>query len=88
MNLWKVTAGLSLLLFAIVVACGHPAVAPSAAACNNQPNMEHALNDLRAARTYLERAEHNKGGWREKALESTVACIRETERGCAYADNL
>jgi hypothetical protein len=49
--------------------------------------MEGALTELREAHGYLERAEHDKGGWRAKAIEETNVAIRETERGCAYADN-
>jgi hypothetical protein len=32
--------------------------------------MEAALAQLREARASLERAEHNKGGWRAKAIEA------------------
>lgn len=49
-----------------------------------QPNMEAALAQLREARASLERAEHDKGGWRVKAIEATSAAIRETERGIAF----
>ncbi len=51
-----------------------------------QPNMEAALARLREARSSLERAEHDKGGWRAKAIEATSAAIRETERGIAFDD--
>ena len=60
--------------------------AQGAAACNNQPNMANALTSLRNARGALDRAEHDKGGWRAKAIEQTEAAIKETERGCAFAD--
>lgn len=63
-----------------------PAKAQGPAACNNQPNMAAALNHLRSARNWLARAEHNKGGWRDRAIQSTDNAIRETERGCAVAD--
>jgi hypothetical protein len=56
------------------------------AACNNQQNMANALTSLRNARTALDRAEHDKGGWRVKAIEATDSAIKETERGCAFAD--
>jgi hypothetical protein len=64
----------------------HPAAAQGAAACNNQPNMASALVHLRNAHNWLERAEHDKGGWRGNAVRSTDTAIRETERGCAFAD--
>jgi hypothetical protein len=48
-----------------------------------QPHMERALEHLRAARAELQAAEHNKGGWRLRALENTERAIRETENGMA-----
>jgi hypothetical protein len=50
-----------------------------------QPHMERALESLRAARAELQAAEHNKGGWRIRALENVDRAIRETERGMAVA---
>ena len=49
-----------------------------------QPNMHDALGHLRAARAALARAEQNKGGHRERALEHVDAAIRETEAGIAF----
>jgi hypothetical protein len=49
-----------------------------------QPHMERALENLRAARAELQAAEHNKGGWRLRALEHTDRAIVETERGIAF----
>ena len=69
-----------------VVTVGYRAAHAQAAACNNQPNMGHALGALKSARAYLDRAEHDKGGWRAKAIESVDTAIHETEKGCAYAD--
>jgi hypothetical protein len=88
---WKPIAACSVALFAAAVACGGssppPAPPPAAGgACNNQPNMASALNDLRAARGYLERAEHDKGGWRARAIQHATVAIRETENGCVFAD--
>ncbi len=51
----------------------------------DQPHMKDALNHLRAARTALSKAEANKGGHRERALEHIEAAIRETEAGMAFA---
>ena len=48
--------------------------------------MKAALDGLRDARAWLDRAEHNKGGWRDRAIASTDTAIHETERGCAFAD--
>src|SRR4051812_9129212 len=36
----------------------------------DQPHMQRAIQHLRAARAELERAEHNKGGWRARAISS------------------
>jgi hypothetical protein len=44
-----------------------------------------ALHHLREARAHLERAEHNKGGWRIRAIENVDRAIRETENGMAVA---
>jgi len=49
----------------------------------DQPHMRRALEHLRAARAELQEAEHNKGGWRLRALENTNRAIGETERGMA-----
>jgi hypothetical protein len=54
--------------------------------CHNQPNMLNAARSLYAARDSLNRAEHNKGGWRERAVIAATNAIHETETGCAYAD--
>jgi hypothetical protein len=50
-----------------------------------QPHMERAVEHLRAARAELQAAEHNKGGWRIRAIENVDRAIRETERGMAVA---
>jgi hypothetical protein len=60
---------------------GAPAMAASSA-CNDQPNMSAALTQLRGARAALDHAEHDKGGWREKAVEATDDAIRAAETGC------
>lgn len=65
---------LTLLVLLTVMAC------PAFAA---QPNMNEALGHLRAARAALQRAEHNKAGHRERALEHVDAAIREVEAGKA-----
>jgi len=45
--------------------------------------MRRALENLRAARAELEVAEHNKGGWRLRAIQNTDRAIHETENGMA-----
>ena len=49
-----------------------------------QPHMERALENLRAARAELQIAEHNKGGWRVRALENVNRAIADSERGMAF----
>ena len=51
----------------------------------DQPHMRRALEHLRAARAELQSAEHDKGGWRVRAIENTNRAIAETERGMAVA---
>jgi hypothetical protein len=51
----------------------------------DQPHMRRALENLRAARAELEVAEHNKGGWRLRAIANTDRAIHETENGMAVA---
>jgi hypothetical protein len=50
-----------------------------------QPHMNDALAHLRAARAALMKAEMNKGGHRERAIEHVDAAIREVEAGKAFA---
>jgi hypothetical protein len=64
---WLVLAGLPLF-----VAC-----MPG----GGQPNMETALHDLQAARGSLERAAHDKGGHRVRALELVDQAISEVQMG-------
>jgi hypothetical protein len=47
----------------------------------DQPHMRRALENLRAARAELEVAEHNKGGWRLRAIANCDRAIHETENG-------
>ncbi|HST29290.1 MAG TPA: hypothetical protein VLK27_00445 [Chthoniobacterales bacterium] len=50
----------------------------------DQPHMRRALEHLRAARAELQSAEHDKGGWRVRAIEITNRAIAETERGMEF----
>jgi hypothetical protein len=49
----------------------------------DQPNMRAALGHLREAKAALQRAEHNKGGHRGKAIEVIDRAIAEVEAGIA-----
>ena len=82
-NVWKMAA---LCFTAGTVLVTGYRVASAAGVCGNQPNMQAALDSLRDARTWLDRAEHNKGGWRDRAAQATDTAIGETQRGCGFAD--
>jgi hypothetical protein len=51
------------------------------AAVPDQPHMQSALDHLRQAKTNLERATSDKGGWRRKAIDEVNAAIDETKKG-------
>lgn len=51
----------------------------------DQPRMRESLAHLREARVSLDRAEHNKNGHREKAIELVNQAIAEVEAGMAQA---
>ena len=50
-----------------------------------QPHMNHALNQLRSARSELQSALADKGGHRERAIEITNRAIQQVEDGIEYA---
>jgi hypothetical protein len=50
-----------------------------------QPHMRAALDHLRAAKTELELAEHDKGGHRAKAIVLVNDAIAQVEVGMGYA---
>ena len=51
----------------------------------DQPHMKRALEHLRAAKAELERAEHNKGGWRLRAIRNVDQAINDTQNGMKSA---
>jgi hypothetical protein len=83
MNAWKPLALFSTA--ALVCVLGHEVA--SARPSNRGPNvvagdyrrLRAALENLRSARDHLMNAEHNHGGWRERAVEATEHAIHETE---------
>ena len=83
MNVWKVVALASTSAF--VLSVGYQAA--SANTADSHPGsvagdfhrMHAAVDSLRAAREHLLHSEHNHGGWREHAVESTDRAIHETE---------
>jgi hypothetical protein len=83
MNVWKPIAISAIGALAISVGTQ---VALADGACHNQPNMQSALEHFRQARAALDHAEHNKGGWRDRAIQAADNAIRETNTGCNFAD--
>lgn len=83
MNLWKPIALLSIV--GLVCSAGIQ-FSSAAGVCHDQPNMAAAVASLKSARASLDRAEHDKGGWRTKAIQATNTAIAEADRGCAFAD--
>ena len=75
LKLWKVS---SLVLFVSLVVTSVLAVRAYAMP---QPNMQAALGALQQARAALEHAEHNKGGFRVKAIEHVDKAIEAVQRG-------
>lgn len=84
MNVWKPIALCAIA--GLVFSVGSRVSFAAGGLCHDQPNMALALQSLRAARAALDKAEHNKGGWRVKAIEAVDIALRETERGCSFAD--
>jgi hypothetical protein len=83
MNVWKPIALCAIGACAISVGTQ---LAYAGGECHNQGNMQAALDHFRQARASLDRAEHNKGGWRDRAIQAADTAIRETSAGCVYAD--
>ena len=83
MNLWKPIALCSIA--GLVLSLGSQ-MSFASGVCHDQPNMAAANASLKSARASLDRAEHNKGGWRVAAIEATNKAIAESDRGCAFAD--
>jgi len=52
----------------------------------NQPHMQAALKSLQQAKIQLEKATHDKGGHRVKAIELIDQAISEVKQGIAYDD--
>jgi hypothetical protein len=83
MNVWKPIALCSIA--ALVISIGTQ-VSSASGVCHDQPNMAAANAALHSARASLDRAEHDKGGWRTAAIEATNKAIVESDRGCAFAN--
>lgn len=87
MNVWKPIAVLATAGLVASVGMQVAQAQANIGNCHNQPNMLAAARSLYAARDSLKVAEHNKGGWRDRAMAATMTAIHETENGCAFADS-
>jgi hypothetical protein len=79
-KMWKLAtlmAGVMLLVLTFLV--GRASAVP-------QPNMEAALGHLEQAKSALEKAEHNKGGLRVKALDHVNQAIAATREAIAVGN--
>jgi hypothetical protein len=84
MNFWKPIAIASTSTLVLLV--GYQAASASSGHAEGRaaigfPHMDLAIARLREARHELEVSEHNKGGWRDRAIESCDRAIAETKRG-------
>ncbi|MCA1664523.1 MAG: hypothetical protein LC659_09675 [Myxococcales bacterium] len=79
-KMWKLsalTAGVMLLVLTFLV--GRASAVP-------EPNMEAALGHLEQAKAALDKAEHNKGGLRLKALDHVNQAIAATREAIAVGN--
>ena len=89
MNVWKPLAIVSTSALVLVVgyqsASARPADPAPVGVEGDYRRMHAALDALRVARDHLMNAEHNHGGWRERAVESTDRAIHETESAMQWS---
>ena len=84
MNICKLVAIVSSSALATLIACGGGEVVVRQAAAD-QPNMQVARDHLQQARASLERADPNKGGHRERAIELVDRAIAQVNEGIEFA---
>ena len=84
MNIWKPIGIVSSSVLAVVLACGGGEVVVRNAGAD-QPNMQAAREHLQQAKVSLERAEPNKGGHRERAIELVDKAIAQVDEGIEFA---
>jgi hypothetical protein len=80
LKLWKASVVmLGVALVVLIFFAGRASAVP-------QPNLEAALGHLEKAKAALERAEHNKGGFRVKAIEHVNEAIAAVREGIAVGN--
>ena len=76
-KMWKLVGAMAaVMLLVMTFFVGRASALP-------QPNMEAALGHLEQAKSALEKAEHNKGGFRVKAMEHVNQAIAAVRDGIA-----
>ena len=80
----KLNLGHLLIAFTLGLSLASGVLIENASA--NQPHMDAALDDLRAARHELENARHDKGGHRDAAIGIIDNAIGEVKAGINSAD--
>jgi hypothetical protein len=79
-KMWKLSAMVfGVLLLGVTFFAGRASAVP-------QPNMEAALGHLEQAKSALERGEHNKGGFRVKALDHLNQAIGDVRQAIAVGN--
>jgi hypothetical protein len=83
MNFWKPLALVLTAAFGVTIGYGAASANPGqrepvSVEQRDYYHMRLALEHLRAARYELAAAEHNRGAWRERAVEATDRAIYET----------
>jgi hypothetical protein len=88
MNLWKPTALVLTSAFAVMISysvasanAGHSKPAPVS---GDYRHMRIALEHFRAGRNELDSAEHNHGGWKDRAVEASERAIWETRNALDF----
>ncbi len=71
------------LVMGIVVGLG---LGAAVTAAEKQPHMEKALEHLEHAKNQLQKAEHDKGGHRAKAVGLVDQAMAEVKAGIAFDD--
>ncbi|MBK6696752.1 MAG: hypothetical protein IPG50_31850 [Myxococcales bacterium] len=82
MNVWKLSTVALAGALATTIGFGHVSLAQA----EPQPHMQAALSALKVAKEQLEKASHDKGGHRVKALGHTKDAIEQVQKGIAFDD--
>jgi hypothetical protein len=83
MQMWK---RIGIFLMAIIFIAFLMSCATAGRTHAHQPHLVAALDHLKAARSELEMAEHNKGGHRVKAIELVDQAIDQTKAAIEFGE--